>query len=93
MLMSTITISLPGQIAQKVDAETKKQGFATRSEFIRSLIRRYFGSEELTFEEFVPRPLNEIRKEFEKTGKYNKEFVDILIRGLKDSSLYAGKTS
>ena len=74
--MSTVTISLPVQIAQKVDAEAKKQGFATRSEFIRSLIRRYFVSEDLTFEEFVPRPLVEIRREFEKTGKYNKRFID-----------------
>lgn len=91
--MSTVTISLPGQIAQKVDAETKKQGFATRSEFIRSLIRRYFGSEELVFKEFVPRSLSEIRKEFEKTGKYNKKFIDSLMIGLRESSLYEGKTS
>lgn len=91
--MSTVTISLPSQTAKKVDDEAKKQGFATRSEFIRSLIRRYFGSEELAFEEFVPRPLDEIRKEFEKTGKYSKKFIDSLMVGLKESSLYDGKTS
>lgn len=84
--MSTVTISLPAQIAEKVDTEAKKQGFATRSEFIRSLIRRYFGSVETVFEEFVPRPLDEIRKEFKKTGKYNKKFIDSLIQGLKESS-------
>lgn len=91
--MSTVTISLPGQVAKQVDAEAKKQGFATRSEFIRSLIRRYFGSRELTFEEFIPRPLDEIKDAFEKTGKYNKKFINSLIRGLKESSLYEGKTS
>ncbi len=91
--MSTITISLPNQITKRVDLEAKKQGFATRSEFIRSLIRRYFGSEELTFEEFVPRPLTEIKKEFEKTGKYDEKFIDSLMRGLKESSLYESKTS
>jgi len=91
--MSTVTISLPSQIAKRVDSEAKKQGFATRSEFIRSLIRRYFGSEEPTFEEFIPRPLDEIRKEFEKTGKYNKKFINSLMIGLKESSLYEGKTS
>ena len=91
--MSTVTISLPAQIAKKVDIEAKKEGFATRSEFIRSLLRRYFGSKELMFEEFIPRPLNEIREAFEKTGKYNKKFIDSLIRGLKESSVYEGKTT
>lgn len=91
--MSTITISLPSQIAKKVDDEAKKQGFATRSEFIRTLIRKYFRSEELILEEFVPRPLEEIRREFEKTGKYNKKFIDGLIRGIKESSLYESKTA
>lgn len=91
--MSTITISLPSQITKRVDDEAKKEGFATRSEFIRSLIRRYFGSADLKFEEFVPRPLNEIKSEFEKTGKYNKKFINSLVRGLKESSLYEGKAS
>lgn len=91
--MTTVTISLPTQTAKQVDTEAKKQGFATRSEFIRSLIRKYFGSEELVLEEFVSRPLDEIRKEFEKTGKYKKKFIKSLIRGLKESSLYEGKTS
>ena len=91
--MATITISLPDQIAKKIDSETIKEGFSTRSEFIRSLIRKYFGSEELNFEPFIPRPLEEIRDGFEKTGKYNKKFINSLIRGLKESSLYEGKTS
>jgi len=91
--MSTITISLPSQITKRVDTEAKKQGFATRSEFIRSLIRKYFGAQELVFEEFVPRPLSDIRKEFEKTGKYNQKFISSLIRGLEESSLYEGKAS
>lgn len=91
--MSTVTISLPIQIARKIDAETKKQGFATRSEFIRSLIRRYFGSQDLVFEEFVPQPLDVIKKEFLKTGKYDKKFIDSMIHGLKKSSLYEDKTT
>ncbi len=91
--MSTVTISLPGQIAKRVDEETKKQGFATRSEFIRSLIRRYFGSEDWKFEEFIPRPLDQIRDGFEKTGKYNKKFINSMIKGLKESSFYEGKKS
>lgn len=88
--MATITISLPNPIAKKVDSEAQKQGFATRSEFIRSLLRKYFSpaTEELKFEPFIPRPLEEIRSDFEKTGKYNKKFIDSLIKGLSKSSFY-----
>ena len=88
--MSTITISLPSQITKRVDDEAKKEGFATRSEFVRSLIRRYFGSNELTFEPFEPKPLDEIQTDFEKTGKYNKKFINSMIKGLKKSSFYEG---
>lgn len=94
--MSTITISLPQQITRKVDVETKKEGFATRSEFIRALLRKYFtgkAKEELVFQEFKPKPLEEIRDAFEKTGRYNKKFVDSLIKGLSESSVYANKTT
>ncbi len=94
--MSTITISLPKQIAQRVDVETKKEGFATRSEFIRNLLRRYFTSEvrqDLVFQTFQPKPLKQVRSAFEKTGKYNKQFIDSLIQGLSKSSAYADKTS
>ena len=93
--MTTFTISLPTQIARRVDAEARNQGSATRSEFIASLLRKYFSitNEELKFEPFVPRPLNEIRNAFERTGKYNKKFVDSLIKGLSESSVYANKTS
>ncbi|OGY10257.1 MAG: hypothetical protein A3H88_00030 [Candidatus Blackburnbacteria bacterium RIFCSPLOWO2_02_FULL_44_9] len=93
--MSTITISLPSQIAKRVDSEAKKQGFATRSEFIRSLLRRYFtgkANEGLVFHEFQAEPLSEIRTAFERTGKYNKKFIDSLISGLSESSTYANKT-
>ena len=88
--MATITISLPAQIAKKIDSETKTQGFATRSEFVRSILRKYFSpaTEELKFEPFMPRPLDEIRSDFEKTGKYNKKFIDSVIKGLSKSSFY-----
>lgn len=94
--MTTVTISLPNQIAKKVDSEAKRQGFATRSEFVRSLLRKYFvegEKEELVFEEFKPKPLNEIRAAFERTGKYNKKFIDSLLKGLSQSSPYADKTA
>lgn len=87
--MATVTISLPGQMAKKVDTESKKLGFATRSEFIRSLIRRYFGRSEVTFEPFVSRPLEEIERGLRKTGKYNEKFIKSVTKGLAKSSLYA----
>ncbi len=92
--MATVTISLPNQIAKKVDLEAKEQGFSTRSEFIRSLIRRYFGSEELKFEPFIPRPLEEIEQGLRSTGKYNEKFIKSVVKGLRDnSSFYEGKNS
>lgn len=90
--MTTVTISLPTQIAKRVDSEAKKQGFATRSEFIRSLLRQYFSTstEELKLEPFVPKPLEEIEEELRSTGKYNEKFIRSVIKGLRDnSSFYA----
>ena len=55
--MNTITISLPRQVARQVDVETRKKGFATRSEFIRTLLRNYFvrnAREELVFQNLNP---------------------------------------
>ena len=94
--MTTVTISLSTQIARKVDDETKKHGFATRSEFFRTILRKYFSitREELKFEPFVPRPLKEIEEKFRETGRYNEKFIKSLIKGLKEnSSFYAGKNS
>jgi len=86
--MKTMTISLPESVAQKVDREAKKHGFATRSEFIRDLLRKYF-SAELSFETFQSKPLEEIKYELTKTGKYNQEFIESVVKGLKKSSKYA----
>lgn len=88
--MTTITISLPEQIATKVDQITLLEGFATRSEFIRNLIRRYLFPE-TKFEVFKTRPLEEIKAGFEATGKYNQKFIKSVISGLKQSSFYGNK--
>lgn len=87
--MTTVTISLPDQIAERVDLEARKQGFATRSEFVRSLLRKHFTDrEELKFEPFTPRPLEEIEEDLRSTGKYNKKFIKSVINGLSKSSFY-----
>ena len=64
--MATVTISLPDQIAKKVDAEAKTQGFSTRSEFVRSLLRKYFAGEEFKFEVFEPQTIEDIKLELAK---------------------------
>lgn len=86
--MATLSISLPNQIVNQIDAEIKKFGFATRSEFIRGLLRRYFTSE-LKFEKFTPHSLSEIKAELAKTGKYSEKFIESVVDGLSKSSLYA----
>lgn len=85
--MTTVTISLPTEIAKRVDDETKSHGFATRSEFVRTLLRRYFAGE-LKFEAFSPRPISEIKLELAKTGKYSEEFINSVTKGLSKSSPY-----
>lgn len=86
--MTTITISLPDDMATQVDRVSAKQGFATRSEFIRHLLRDQL-REELELVQFEKRPLDEIRKELEATGLYNQKFIDGVIKGLSRSSVYA----
>ncbi len=82
--MTTVTISLPDQVAKKVDLETKRLGFATRSEFIRSLLRGFFAKEEgLELKEFEPVPLKQLKLELLKTGKYNEKFINSVIEGFK----------
>lgn len=87
--MATLSISLPNQIAKKIDFEAQKQGFATRSEFIRSLLRKYF-SEKPGLEVFEKRPLEEVKLELAKTGKYSQEFIESVVSGLAKSSKYEG---
>lgn len=86
--MTTVTISLPNQIAKRVDNEAKRQGFATRSEFVRSLLRQHFAEEELKFESFEVKPLEQIRLELARSGKYSQKFIDSVVKGLSKSSFY-----
>ena len=83
--MTTVTISLPDSIAKRLDLETSQKGFATRSEFIRALLRRYF-SGELQLEVFETKPIEEIKLELAKTGKYSQEFIESVVKGLSKSS-------
>ncbi|KKR73115.1 MAG: hypothetical protein UU16_C0030G0003 [Candidatus Woesebacteria bacterium GW2011_GWA2_40_7] len=86
--MTTFTISLPDQVAQVVDRETKKLGFATRSEFVRDVLRKYM-SDEAKFEVFDKTPLAEVKLQLAQSGKYTQEFIESVTKGLSKSSLYA----
>ena len=86
--MATLTISLPKQIATKIDSETEKLGFSTRSEFIRNILRQYFSEAELKFEPYETRPIEQIKLELAKTGKYSQDFIQSVTKGLAKSSRY-----
>lgn len=86
--MATMTISLPDQIMKLIDTEFRQQGFSTRSEFIRNLLRQYLLGER-EFEPFIPRPLEEIKLELAKTGKYSQKFIESVVKGISKSSLHA----
>ena len=75
--MTTVTISLPTQIAKRVDAEAKKEGFATRSE------------KSFKLEEFEPVPLGQLKADLAHSGKYSEKFIESVMKGFEKSSLYA----
>lgn len=86
--MSTITISLPEKIAKKIDQKAKLQGFATRSEFVRSLLRQNL-QDDFELQEFESVRLEEVALGLAKTGKYSQAFIESITSGLKKSSVYA----
>lgn len=95
--MRTINISLPDKLAEQLDAVATVRGFASRSEFLRNLLRKYLEDDDetkfpLPVLVYKKKPLSEVRREMEATGKYNKKFIDSVVRGLARSSVYAGKT-
>ena len=90
--MTTITISLPDLIATQLDNEFQQKGFATRSEFIRDLLRQYF-FKEIEFKKFEYQPLEKIKLELAKTGKYDQKFIESVTEGLAKSSKYENKAS
>lgn len=90
--MQTVNISLPKSLATKIDTIVRREGYASRSEFIRALIRFYLlleRKEEIELMPFKKIPLKTMEKEMMKTGQYNSKFVKSVIKGLLRSSVYA----
>ena len=92
--MNTINISLPQQLYDQVESLIHEEGFASRSEFFRTLIRTYSmikkGNVDLL--PFETKPLSDIRYELKKEQRYNKKFISSVVEGLSKSSVYARQT-
>ncbi|MBU4536689.1 ribbon-helix-helix domain-containing protein [Patescibacteria group bacterium] len=69
-MRTVLNISMPDSMAKKIEQETKKGDFASKSEFIRSIFRAW--EEEALYKE-----LKQSRKEI-------KEGKGIILRSLKD---------
>jgi len=88
--MQTVNISLPSKLAKEVDKAVEGEGYASRSEFIRALIRFYTANNErLELKPFKKMSLGQIEKELFSSGKYNQKFIKSVIKGLAKSSAYA----
>lgn len=85
--MTTFSISLPTPTAKQLDKEVKQAGFASRSEFIRALLRKYF-TNELELKSFKPQRIEDIKVELAKTGKYSEKFIESVTKGISKSTLY-----
>ena len=98
--MKTLNISLPTKLSFKVDELVEEGGYASRSEFFRTLLRLYLQLTEIKlassmpfFVPFKKQPLSKVKKELKQTGLYKKEFIESVISGLSKSSLYGNQTS
>ncbi len=88
-MLQTINISLPKSLAGQVDKEVESEGYVSRSEFFRTLIRIYFmlidkGDFVVPFKR---KPIKEIKKGLYSEG-YSEEFVSSVAEGLEKSSYY-----
>lgn len=98
--MQTLNISLPQQLSCQVDKIVENEGYASRSEFFRTILRLYLSlttkerkEKELKLIPFKKMPLNKIKNELAKTKAYSGKFINSVIKGLEKSSLYADKTT
>ncbi len=92
-MIQTFNVSLPKQLTERVDRLIQQDGYSSRSELVRSALRLFLKlsqkKQPVEFTAFKPQPLSEIRNQLERTGLYSNEFIDSVISGLAESSLYA----
>lgn len=89
--MQTVNISLPESLARKIDERVVNEGYSSRSEFVRALIRDSVLKEKKDRFELLPFkkiPLSKLKKKMQDTGRYNQRFINSVIKGLSESSVY-----
>lgn len=87
--MQTMNISLPANLANKLDNAVRSGGYASRSEFVRTLIRDHAQDKKIELKVFKKQPLKKIETEFRETGLYSEKFIKSVMKGLSESSIYA----
>jgi hypothetical protein len=90
--MTTVNISITDQQNEFINQITSEFGFDNRSEFFRNLIRLIQFKPDLVsqvstfpFQSPPTRSRSKVLKAFTATGKYSKEFLKDLKKGLEDS--------
>jgi metal-responsive CopG/Arc/MetJ family transcriptional regulator len=96
--METVNISLPEKLNQQITRAMKNEGYASRSEFFRTLIRLYFAlkatdrtQQDSFFTPFEKKSLSKVKKDLSSTGQYSSAFINSVVKGLGKSSLYNKK--
>ncbi|MBM4402631.1 MAG: hypothetical protein FJ044_05295 [Candidatus Cloacimonetes bacterium] len=94
-MMETINISLPYPLSSQVNTIVRTEGYASRSEFFRTLLRLYLHlttktavNEAIDFLPFKKKPLEKIEKDLLATGNYSESFIASVVKGLSKSSFY-----
>lgn len=89
--MRTVNISLPENLAERIEVLLAQKEFVSRSEVVRTALRVYFtleqGKAPVELVPFAKLPLSKIKKELSKAG-HDSAFVESMIKGLKESSVY-----
>jgi len=86
-----MNISLPEKLSWEVERLVEEEGYASKSELFRTLLRFYLqlkaGGKEPFIAPFEKRPLGKIKQELDQAG-YKPEFVKSVVLGLAKSSVY-----
>ena len=93
--MQTLNISLPKTLSTQVDRIVKEEGYASRSEFFRTILRLFLhlSGGESGLEEYKKEPLAKVESELKNTGLYSQAFIKSVVSGLAKSSVYGNKAA
>lgn len=90
--MQTVNISLPGNLAKRIDEIVSREGYSSRSEFFRALARFYLLAQKEEGHLLLPFSkvsLETVEAKLKSTGQYSEKFIKSVVGGLSRSSLYA----